>query len=66
MYKLTLTERGPSYVFFRGLDSPDRARVRNMPIGPGGLGRDKPNRSPAEEFLRAIDSPVLRLPSGDR
>jgi len=37
-----------------------------MKIGPGGLGRDKPNRSPAEEFLRAIDSPVLRLPSSDR
>lgn len=63
--RMDLTHCGWSDIFFLGMDFPEGARVLNVSIDLGVLGRDGGPRPPIEAYLRVIDEPVLRLTSVD-
>lgn len=63
--RMDLSHSGWSDIFFLGMDFPEGARVLNISIDLGVLGRDKAPRPPVEAYLRVIDEPVLRLTSVD-
>ena len=63
--RMDLTHSGWSDIFFLGMDYPEGARVLNVSIDLGVLGRDSGTRPPVEAYLRVIDEPVLRLTSID-
>ena len=54
-----------SDIFFLGMDYPEGAKVLNVSIDLGVLGRDAAPRPPIEVYFRVIDEPVLRLVSVD-
>jgi hypothetical protein len=63
--RMDLSHSGWSDIFFLGMDFPEGARVLNISIDLGVLGRDAAPRPPVEAYLRVIDEPVLRLTSVD-
>jgi len=63
--RMDLSHSGWSDIFFLGMDFPEGARVLNVSIDLGVLGRDKAPRPPVEAYLRVIDEPILRLTSVD-
>jgi hypothetical protein len=63
--RMDLSHSGWSDIFFLGMDFPEGARVLNVSIDLGVLGRDTAPRPPIEVCLRVIDEPVLRLVSVD-
>jgi hypothetical protein len=63
--RMDLSHSAWSDIFFLGMDYPEGARVLNVSIDLGVLGRDAHPRPPVEAYLRVIDEPVLRLVSVD-
>ena len=63
--RMDLSHSGWSDIFFLGMDFPEGARVLNVSVDLGVLGRDSAPRPPIEVYLRVIDEPVLRLLSVD-
>jgi hypothetical protein len=63
--RMDLSHSGWSDIFFLGMDYPEGARVLNVSIDLGVLGRDSRPEPPIETLLRVIDEPVLRLTSVD-
>ncbi|MHB9032049.1 MAG: UTP--glucose-1-phosphate uridylyltransferase, partial [Anaerolineae bacterium] len=63
--RMDLSHSGWSDIFFLGMDYPEGARVLNVSIDLGVLGRDTAPRPPVEAYLRVIDKPVIRLASVD-
>ncbi len=63
--RMDLSHSGWSDIFFLGMDYPEGARVLNVSVDLGVLGRDSAPRPPIEVYLRVIDEPVLRLVSVD-
>jgi len=63
--RMDLSHSAWSDIFFLGMDFPEGARVLNVSIDLGIVGRDAAPRPPIEVYLRAIDEPVLRLVSVD-
>lgn len=63
--RMDLSHSGWSDIFFLGMDFPEGARVLNVSVDLGVLGRDAAPQPPIEVFLRVIDEPVLRLVSVD-
>ena len=54
-----------SDIFFLGMDFPEGARVLNISVDLGVMGRDNRPSPPVEAYFRVIDEPVLRLASID-
>lgn len=54
-----------SDIFFLGMDFPEGARVVNISVDLGVMGRDDRPSPPVEAYFRVIDEPVLRLASVD-
>ena len=63
--RMDLTHSCWSDIFFLGMDYPEGAKVLNVSIDLGVLGRDTAPRAPIEVYLRVIEEPVLRLVSVD-
>jgi len=63
--RMDLSHSGWSDIFFLGMDHPEGARVLNVSIDLGVLGRDTGTTPPIATYLRVIDEPVLRLTSVD-
>ncbi len=63
--RMDLSHSGWSDIFFLGMDFPEGARVLNVSIDLGVVGRDPAPKPPIEAYLRVIDEPVLRLASVD-
>jgi hypothetical protein len=63
--RMDLSHSAWSDIFFLGMDYPEGARVLNVSIDLGVLGRDPSPRPPIEVYLRVIDEPILRLVSVD-
>ncbi|MEM7305367.1 MAG: UTP--glucose-1-phosphate uridylyltransferase [Planctomycetota bacterium] len=63
--RMDLTHSGWSDIFFLGMDFPEAAKVLNVSIDLGVVGRDPYPRPPVESYFRVIDEPVLRLVSVD-
>jgi hypothetical protein len=63
--RMDLTHCGWSDIFFLGMDFPEGAKVLNVSIDLGILGRDAAPRPPVEAYLRVIEEPLLRLTSVD-
>jgi galactokinase/mevalonate kinase-like predicted kinase len=63
--RMDLTHCGWSDIFFLGMDYPEGAKVLNVSIDLGVLGRDQAPRPPVEAYLRVIEEPLLRLVSVD-
>lgn len=63
--RMDLTHCAWSDIFFLGMDFPEGARVLNVSVDLGVLGRDESTSPPIEAYLRVIDEPVLRLCSVD-
>ena len=63
--RMDLSHSGWSDIFFLGMDFPEGARVLNVSIDLGVVGRDPSPKPPIEAYLRVIDEPVLRLTSVD-
>ena len=63
--RMDLSHSGWSDIFFLGMDFPEGARVLNISIDLGVLGRDQTAKPPVEACLRVIDEPILRLTSVD-
>ncbi len=63
--RMDLSHCGWSDIFFLGMDYPEGARVLNVSIDLGVLGRDAAPRPPVEAYLRVVDEPILRLTSVD-
>lgn len=63
--RMDLSHSGWSDIFFLGMDFPEGARVLNISIDLGILGRDRSPRPPVEAYFRVIDEPLLRLTSVD-
>ena len=63
--RMDLTHCGWSDIFFLGMDYPEGAKVLNISVDLGVLGRDAAPRPPVEAYLRVIEEPLLRLASVD-
>ncbi len=63
--RMDLTHSAWSDIFFLGMDFPEGAKVLNVSVDLGVLGRDASPRPPVSAWLRVIDEPVLRLSSVD-
>lgn len=63
--RMDLTHCGWSDIFFLGMDYPEGAKVLNVSIDLGILGRDAAPSPPVEVYLRVIEEPFLRLASVD-
>ncbi|MCE5258772.1 MAG: UTP--glucose-1-phosphate uridylyltransferase [Chloroflexi bacterium] len=63
--RMDLSHSGWSDIFFLGMDYPEGARVLNISIDLGVLGRDPAPRPPVEAYIRVIDEPLIRLASVD-
>jgi hypothetical protein len=63
--RMDLSHSGWSDIFFLGMDFPEGARVLNVSVDLGILGRDDHPKPPIEVYLRVIDEPMLRLVSTD-
>jgi hypothetical protein len=63
--RMDLTHSAWSDIFFLGMDYPEGAKVLNVSIDLGVLGRDDAPKPPVEAYIRVIDEPVLRLTSVD-
>jgi hypothetical protein len=63
--RMDLSHSAWSDIFFLGMDFPEGARVLNVSINLGVLGRDAAPKPPVEAYLRVIDEPVLRISSVD-
>lgn len=63
--RMDLSHSGWSDIFFLAMDYPEGARVLNVSIDLGVIGRDKAPRPPVEAYFRVIDEPVIRLTSID-
>jgi len=63
--RMDLSHSGWSDIFFLGMDYPEGARVLNVSIDLGILGRDDHPCPPVEAYFRVIDEPLIRLVSVD-
>ncbi len=63
--RLDLSHSAWSDIFFLGMDYPEGARVLNISVDLGVLGRDPHPRPPIETRVRVIAEPILRLTSVD-
>ena len=63
--RMDLCHSAWSDIFFLGMDFPEGARVLNISVDLGVMGRDNRPSPPVEAYFRVIDEPVLRLASID-
>jgi hypothetical protein len=63
--RMDLSHSAWSDIFFLGMDFPEGARVLNISVDLGVVGRDAAPRPPIEAYFRVIDEPVIRLASVD-
>ena len=63
--RMDLSHAGWSDIFFLGMDYPEGARVLNISVDLGVLGRDVQPSPPIEVCVRVIDEPVIILRSVD-
>lgn len=63
--RMDLCHSAWSDIFFLGMDFPEGARVLNISVDLGVMGRDNRPSPPVEAYFRVIDEPVLRLSSID-
>lgn len=63
--RMDLCHSAWSDIFFLGMDFPEGARVVNISVDLGVMGRDNRPKPPVEAYFRVIDEPVLRLASVD-
>ena len=63
--RMDLTHSGWSDIFFLGMDYPEAARVLNVSIDLGVVGRDAEPTPPIETRLRVTSTPTLALRSID-
>ncbi len=59
--RMDLSHSGWSDIFFLGMDYPEGARVLNISVDLGVIGRDTEPRPPIVSWLRVISEPVIRL-----
>ena len=63
--RMDLTHSAWSDIFFLGMDFPEGARVINVSVDLGVVGRGDTPKPPVSAWLRVLDEPVLRLTSVD-
>ncbi len=63
--RMDLTHSAWSDIFFLGMDFPEGARVINVSVDLGVVGRSENPEPPVSAWLRVLDEPVLRLTSVD-
>ena len=63
--RMDLTHSAWSDIFFLGMDFPEGARVINVSVNLGVVGRGDTPKPPVSAWLRVLDEPVLRLTSVD-